>query len=295
MDETLAPGACAPCDCTPSDHSSPYPVPRAPSPGHDALVASLRAAGCVFAEEEATLILDAAGRDAPPERREELVATLLARRTAGEPLEHVVGWADFCGLRIAVAPGVFVPRRRSEFLAEQALRLGRGAAVVVELCCGAAPLATVAAGRLPHARVHAADIDPVQAACARRNLAPFTGRASVHEGDLFAALPPRLRGRVDLLVANAPYVPTADIAMMPVEAREHEPRHSLDGGVDGLALHRRIAAGAPQWLARGGHVLIETSRYQHRGTGDALAAAGLEAWTVACAEREAVVAVGRLR
>jgi release factor glutamine methyltransferase len=78
-------------------------------------------------------------------------------------------------------------------------------------------------------------------------------------GDLDAPLPAALEGRVDVLVANAPYVPTAEIAHMPAEARDHEPRAALDGGTDGVDLHRRMAAAAPRWLAPGGHLLIETS------------------------------------
>lgn len=94
-------------------------------------------------------------------------------------------------------------------------------------------------------------------------------------GDLDAPLPVNLRGRVDVLVANAPYVPTAEIAHMPAEAREHEPRTALDGGADGVALHRRVAAVAPGWLAPGGHLLIETSERQAPATAAACAAHGL--------------------
>ncbi|GAA1984077.1 putative protein N(5)-glutamine methyltransferase [Catenulispora subtropica] len=251
----------------------------------DAVVTRLRAAGCVFAEEEAELLIEAA-----PDAR--ALDGLIARRCGGEPLEHVVGWAAFCGLRIAVGPGVFVPRRRSEFLMETALALGRDAGVVLDLCCGAAPFATVLADRLPDAAVHAADIDAGQTAYARRNLAPFGGRAHVYEGDLYAALPKALRGTVDLLVVNAPYVPTSAIATMPAEARAHEPLASLDGGPDGLDLHRRIAAGAPEWLAPGGHVLIETSDAQAETTLAAFQGAGLKASIVEDDDVEATVVIG---
>ncbi|AOR37099.1 methylase [Streptomyces fodineus] len=264
------------------------------------VVARLRAAGCVFAEEEAELILDAAGRSTGPGSGEEraadvevLVDRMVARRCAGEPLEHVVGWAAFCGLRIAVTPGVFVPRRRTEFLVAQAMRVGRDAALIVDLCCGAAPLATALAVRLPRAEIHAADIDPVQTASARRNLELFANRAHVHEGDLYAALPQALRGRVDLLVANAPYVPVDALATLPAEAREHEPVHSLAGGRDGLEIQRRIAAGADGWLAPGGHVIVETGEDQAPHTRALFAGAGLDAWVAECEEMEATVVVGR--
>jgi release factor glutamine methyltransferase len=289
MDETLVRAVSAATDCSASFPASPTPPPA----GFDSVVASLRAAGCVFAEEEAGLILDAAERTAPPAQRAALVDTMVARRRAGEPVEHVVGWAAFCRLRIAVAPGVFVPRRRTEFLAEQASQIGHDAAVVVELCCGAAPLAAALAVRLPRAEIHAADIDPAQAVYARRNLALFADRAQIHEGDLYEALPNRLRGRVDLIVANAPYVPTADIVTLPTEAREYEPLHCLDGGPDGLAIQRRIAGGAAQWLAPGGHVLVETSVHQHPASRAVLADAGLDAWIASCEDLEATVAIGR--
>jgi release factor glutamine methyltransferase len=230
------------------------------------VVARLRAAGCVFAEDEARLLL-AAGGD---------LDALVARRVGGEPLEQVLGWAEFAGRRIAVAPTVFVPRRRTELLVSLARERAAGARVIVELCCGAAAVAAVLAADRPDAEVHAADVDPAAVACARRNLDP----ARVHEGDLYAALPDALRGRVELLAVNAPYVPTEEIALMPPEAREHEARVALDGGPDGLALHRRVAAGAPDWLAPGGWLLLETSRHQAERSAALATAAGLAAEVV---------------
>jgi release factor glutamine methyltransferase len=196
----------------------------------------------VFAEDEARLLVSAARTPA------ELDA-MVERRASGLPLEHVLGWAEFCGLRIAVDPGVFVPRRRSEFLARQAIALApaRSAAVVVELCCGAGAVSAALAVALDRPEVHAVDIDPAAVRCARRNLTAAGGR--VYQGDLYAPLPAALRGRVDVLVANAPYVPTGEIGLQPAEARLHEPRVALDGGADGLDVLRRVIAGAPPWLA----------------------------------------------
>jgi release factor glutamine methyltransferase len=241
----------------------PVPVP-------DATVALLRAAGCVFAEEEAALLRAAATDAADLER-------LVGRRCAGEPLEQVVGWAELAGTRVAVAPGVFVPRRRTSLL----VRLGAGAVagaaaeppVLVDLCCGTGAVA-MGVMKATDRRVDAfaADVDPVATACAADNLA---GLAEVHTGDLWAALPARLRGRVDVATCNAPYVPTAEIATMPPEARDHEPRHALDGGTDGVAVHRRVASGAPAWLASGGRLLVETGRDQAGRTAEACSAAGL--------------------
>lgn len=240
------------------------------------IIETLRAAGCVYAEDEAALLL-ADGRP---------VHQLVTRRVAGEPLEQVLGWAAFQGLRIAVAPGVFVPRRRTELLAGTAI--GAMGQVAVELCCGAAPVAAAILAEVPGAVVHAADVDPVAVACARANV------PSVFEGDLFAALPGDLRGRIDVLAANTPYVPTDEVRFLPPEARDHEPSYTLDGGADGLALLRRIAAEAPAWLAPAGHLLIEVSDRQLPVATAVFEAAGLRPGSVHDEELDATVVVGRM-
>jgi release factor glutamine methyltransferase len=215
------------------------------------VVARLRAAGCVFAEDEARLLIGAASTP-------EDLAALVDRRVAGLPLEHVLGWAEFCGLRIVVDPGVFVPRRRTEFLARQAIKRTKPGAVVVELCCGSGAVGAAIMSTVDNVELHAVDIEPAAVACARRNLPS----SQVYQGDLYQPLPETLHGRIDTIVANAPYVPTGEIALMPPEARLYEPRVALDGGPDGLDIARRVIAAAPEWLAHGGHVLVETSERQ---------------------------------
>ena len=244
------------------------------------LVAALRAAGCVFAEEEARLLLDEASSPG------ELMAWA-ARRMAGEPLEYVVGWAEFAGVRVAVDPGVFVPRRRSELVVSVALR--EPADVVVDLCCGSAAFGAALARHWPAAEVHAADADAAAVGCARRNLPPD----HVHEGDLYAALPADLKGRLDLLVANAPYVPTDAISTMPRDARDHEHRIALDGGADGLDVLRRVVDGAPSWLRAHGRLVVETGRDQAERLAAMVAAAGLEASIETDDEIGGTVVVGR--
>ncbi len=219
----------------------------------------------MYAEDEARLLIGAAADSAH-------LDAMVERRVAGFPLEHVVGWAEFCGLRMKVEPGVFVPRRRSEFLVAQAvdvgsrMRNGGRPLVVLDMCCGSGAVgAAIAAARAMNAakrppEVHAVDIDPAAVACARQNLAACDGE--VYEGDLYEPLPARLRARVDLLVVNAPYVPTGEIATLPAEARLHERPVALDGGGDGLDVQRRIVAGAHRWLAPGGALVIETGRHQ---------------------------------
>ncbi len=227
------------------------------------IVTTLRNAGCVFAEDEARLLTEAA---AGPDE----LGRLVERRVAGIPLEQLLGWAEFYGLRIAIEPGVFVPRRRTELLVREAAK--HVPRTVVELCCGSGAISAALTSILDHPDVYAADIDPAAVRCARRNLPD----ARVYEGDLDAPLPPGLAGVVDVLVANAPYVPTGQIALMPPEARDHEPRVALNGGADGLDIARRVVAAAPRWLARTGVVIVETSARQAPLLADAATRAGLD-------------------
>lgn len=177
---------------------------------------------------------------------------LVRRREAGEPVEWIVGWAPFCGLRITVRAGVYVPRAQTEVLARAATALVRpgGGTIAVDLATGSGAVAAVLAAA--GAEVVATELDPVAAACARAN------GIAVHEGDLDEPLPADLAGRVDVLTANVPYVPTAAIDLLPRDVREHEPRLALDGGPDGLALVRRVFDRADRWLRPGsGVVLVE--------------------------------------
>ena len=249
-----------------------------PDPG-SGIIDRLRAAGCVFAEDEARLLT------AHADRSDELDA-LVSRRVAGEPLEQILGWAEFCGLRIAVDPGVFVPRRRTELLARQAVDRARDGAVVVDLCCGSGAVGAVVMATRERIELHATDIDPAAARNARRNL---PDAATVYVGDLDKPLPRRLRGHVDVLVANTPYVPSGEITLMPPEARLHEPRGALDGGADGLDIARRVVAAAPRWLAPGGSVLVETSERQASALTEAVAASRLVPRIVRSEEVDATV------
>ncbi|MDX6356431.1 MAG: release factor glutamine methyltransferase [Streptomyces sp.] len=271
------------------DFSAPVPSsvsPPSASPSAELVsevARTLRAAGCVFAEDEARLLISAA--DSPEQLR-----AMVERRAAGLPLEHVVGWAEFRGARIAVDPGVFVPRRRTEFLVGEAIALGRPGAVVVDLCCGSGAVGAALAMALDGVELHAADLDPAAVRCARRNVAAAGGR--VYQGDLFAALPADLRGRVDILAANVPYVPTGSVGFLPPEARDHEARMALDGGPDGLDVLRRVAAEARDWLAPGGALLFETSEDQAPQAVDIVRAGGLHPRVAADEELYATVVVG---
>jgi release factor glutamine methyltransferase len=249
-------------------------------------VTTLRSAGCVFAEDEADLLIDAA--TTPDE-----LADMVDQRVAGVPLEYIIGWAEFCGLRIAVDPGVFRPRARTEFLVEQAVSLtdnvpGAQPTVVVDLCCGSGALGAALVAALNSVELYAVDIDPVAVRCAQRNIGA-AGRVSV--GDLYEPLPVTLHGRVDVLLANAPYVPTEAIGFLPPEARLHEPLVSLDGGADGLDILRRVSAAAPLWLAPGGSLFVETSEAQAAHLVDSIARDGLAARVARSEEFNATVVI----
>lgn len=283
----------------PAAHAAAPPAVDPPAIAAD-VVAILRTAGCVYAEDEARLLLAAA-------RTADELDVMVGRRVAGEPLELIVGWAELAGVRVSLTRGVFVPRQRTRLLVEQAAAVAAPGAVVVDLCCGTGAVGLAVALAVPGVELHAADVDPDAVACARENVERGEGASpegggtttaargpragTVYEGDLFDALPLSLRGRVDVLVVNAPYVPTSAVALMPAEARVHEHRVALDGGTDGLEVQRRVAQGVAGWLAPGGHVLVETSERQAPGTAALFAAQGLATRVVRSEDLDATVVV----
>ena len=245
------------------------------------LVQRLRAAGCVFAEDEAALIIEASASSGDVDR-------LASERETGLPLEHVLGWADFAGIRVPVDRGVFVPRPRTEYLIASAVERLSAGATLLDLCCGSGAVAAAIASRTP-ASIYATDIDPTATANAARTLAPWGG--TVVTGDLYDGLPVSLSGSLDMITIIAPYVPTEEIALLPHEARDFEPLAALDGGSDGLAILRRALAEAPQWLKPGGVLLTEVAEHQAAAVVRALAAAGLPASVLT--DDESTVVVGQ--
>jgi len=241
------------------------------------LIERLRAAGCVFAEEEAAALQEVATGVA--------LEHLVRRRVAGEPLEYLVGNVSFDGRRYRLSPGVFIPRQRSTFLVEVAANLGGN--VILDLCCGCGALGLAVRDRIdPATELIASDISPIAIADARSN-----GVADAFVGDLFDAVPLSLQARVDLLLANAPYVPTGMVATMPRESRDFEPRAAIDGGVDGMDVQRRVFARARPWLSATGHVVTETSTAQSTPLAAAAHEAGLRAQILSDDERGATVLV----
>ncbi len=201
--------------------------------------------GCVAATEEADALLRASGEGVGP------IEELVARRLRGEPLAWITGWVRFCDLAIRVDPGVFVPRPHSETLARRAASLLPAAGIAVDLCTGSGAVAAVLRSARPRSTVAGTDVDPVAVACAGRNGV----RALL--GDLDAPLPRSWRGRIDVVTAVAPYVPTEELHLLPRDVLAHEPRHALDGGPGGTAMLARAVDAAARWLRPGGTMILE--------------------------------------
>lgn len=248
------------------------------------IVERLRAAGCVFAEDEAAVLV-ASASDA------DQLESYVRERVAGTPLEHVVGWVDFCGVRVAIEPGVFVPRPRTGALVDRARGQLRAGSLLVDVCCGCGAVGAALAAAVAGIRILAVDSDERAASVARRNLAGVD--AQVFRGDLFEPLPERYRGAVDIVTAVAPYVPTGELGLLPREARDFEPRAALDGGRDGLAVIERIIADAPLWLAPGGIFVTETGDRQADRVAALMTASGLVSEVERNEDAGTTVVVGR--
>src|SRR6185312_1735814 len=191
----------------------------------------LAAAGYLSAREEAEQLQARAGGD------DRMLEELVERRLSGEPLAWIVGGAAFCGRRVRVDPGVYVPRPHTEALALRAAGRLPAQGTAIDLCTGSGAVAAVLAGRRPAATVIATDADERAVACARSN------GVDARRGDLFGPVPASLRGRVDVVTAVVPYVPTAALA--------------YDGGPDGTEILRRALEGSRAVLRPGGALLLE--------------------------------------
>lgn len=220
----------------------------------------------------------------PSERRR--FRAMVARRTEGEPVAHIVGYLDFRGMHLRTRRGVFVPRVSSELLAQEAiavLRRARASRVAVDVATGSGPMALAMAREVPGADVWGLDISRDAVLLARAN-ARSHGISNVHfrVSDMLDALPSRLRGSIDVFTIHPPYVARGEMRILPREIRDFEPRHTLtDDSVDGLELVRRLAAESARWLRPGGTLLVEIGTYLSRRTQATLRAAGLEdvSWT----------------
>jgi release factor glutamine methyltransferase len=209
------------------------------------LAAVLARAGFIAADEEAAELVACAAGDAA------LVDALVARRLTGEPLAWITGRVSFCGVEVRVAPGVYVPRWLSEQLAYRAVERLPADGIAVDLCTGSGAIAKTLHTYRPGARVVASDVDERSVECAAAN------GVEVYRGDLFAPLPLELRGRVDVVVAVVPYVPTPELPLLQRDTFTFESPLAYDGGPDGTAMLRRALTGATRFLHPGGALLLE--------------------------------------
>lgn len=189
------------------------------------------------------------------------------RRAMHEPLQYVTGSAGFRRLELAVDGRVLIPRPETEMLVERALEILRrkcGHPLVVDVGTGSGCIALSLAKEYPQAVVVATEACGEAMQAARENALRLGMEELVdfHRGDLLLALPVRLRGGIDLIVSNPPYVREADFPLLPPEVREHEPRVALVAGPSGTEVHARLAEQARSWLAPGGHLLMECGEDQ---------------------------------
>jgi len=224
---------------------------------------ALAEGGCVAPRAEADALLRASSEGVG--RIEELIA----RRLLGEPLAWITGSVRFCGVRVLIDPGVFVPRPHTQALARRAVSLLPAAGIAADLCTGSGAVAAVLGSAHPRAAVVATDVDPLAVACARRN--------GVHAlaGNLDEPLSPSLRGRVDVMTAVVPYVPTEELHLLPRDVLANEPRRALDGGRRGTTVLVRAAEAAARWLRPAGSVLLELGGDQAGEVAATLAEVGL--------------------
>ena len=198
----------------------------------------------------------------PPKSQRDRYLALIARRAAGEPQPFLTGRIEFYGLDLKVWPGAFVPRPSSELTVHRAVRRLRRkrSPVVVDVAAGAGPIAMAIASDLPGAEIWALDIDRTALAHGRKN-ARRLGIDNVHfsAGDMYASLPARFEGSVDVITAHVPYVPAHELEDLPSEVRDFEPVHTLSDEQDGLYLLRRAITEAVPWLVPGGWLLLELS------------------------------------
>lgn len=192
---------------------------------------------------------------------ERLLAALVERRITGSPLAHLTGRQSFLGVELLAGPEALVPRIETEILGRTALDLVRRTegALVIDLCTGAGNLAAGVAVAEPRLRIHAADLSAAAVGLARANMIYLDAadRVTLHEGDLFDALPDELQGTADVVICNPPYISSAKVGEMPAEISEHEPRLAFDGGSLGLSIVGRLVQEAPTWLRPGGWLCFE--------------------------------------
>jgi len=213
---------------------------------------------------------------------------LVKRRAAGEPLQTLLGEAEFYGRSFKMAEGVFIPRPETERLVEACVNRMTGGTssllspLALEVGCGTGIIACTLAAEIPRLQVKATDVNLRAVELSRINAKRrgVSARVEILEGALLEPVPADLRGRANLLVSNPPYVRSGDLPGLPREVRDHDPAEALDGGPDGLRFYHEIARRAVEWLAPGGLVAVEIGFDQPDQVSAIFAASGLGEITV---------------
>jgi release factor glutamine methyltransferase len=211
----------------------------------DDVTTRLADAGFIAAREEAEELLECSRGD------DLILASMIERRLRGEPLAWITGFAMFCGSKLRIDRGVYVPRWQSEPLARRAAVRLPAHGTAIDLCTGSGAIAKTLHVARPRARVVASDIDDRAVHCALSN------GVEVYGGDLFESLPRDLEGTVDVVVGVVPYVPTRSLALLPRDTLVFESTLSYDGGEDGVQILRRVVRESGRFLRPGGTLLIE--------------------------------------
>jgi release factor glutamine methyltransferase len=203
------------------------------------------------------------------------IRRLAQRRAAREPLQLVLGGTEFRGHRLALRAGVFVPRPETELLVEHALEQLPAGGTVVEPCTGSGAVACAIGVERPGTRIVATDRDPGAVALATHNAAALGAIVDVRLGDLLEPVPIELRGAVDVLVANPPYLRADELGDVPAEVARWDPVDALVAGPTGHEASDRLLGAAPRWLAPGGSLLLELDERRVEEAGTRACAAGL--------------------
>ncbi|HWC13320.1 MAG TPA: peptide chain release factor N(5)-glutamine methyltransferase [Actinomycetota bacterium] len=221
-------------------------------------------------EQVQAVLADAVVNIGPQEARwiaeaaadEQEALELAARRSRGEPLQYLLGSAQFRHIELEVGPGVFIPRPETELIAERAIELLPQGGTLVDLGTGSGAIALAVAHERPDATVLATEADPGALRWAIRNRDRIAAAVQMFQGDLFDGLPADLRGCVDVVVSNPPYVALERKDILPIDVRDHEPERALYGGADGMLVTTRLVRDARSWLKPGGWVVLEMSEQQ---------------------------------
>ena len=206
-----------------------------------------------------------------------LFRSMIDRRSARVPLQQILGSQEFMGLTFRVTPDVLIPRQDTETLVEQVLQEQKDPDIrLLDLCTGSGCIAISLAVKGGYESVTATDLSEEALKVAERNAKTHQKKIIFRQGDLFSALPRTEAGTFDIITSNPPYIPTAVIATLEPEVREHEPMMALDGTEDGLRFYRQIAQEAGTWLKPGGAIYLEIGYDQGEAVSGLLREAGFD-------------------